>query len=102
MKCDRVIPHLFIGVAPLTDDDFQQLKALNVTAILSLQTEEDGQEAAIERERSAAVKAGIGFTNLPVTDFDRLELLWKLPKAWPRWSESWQPGTLYSCIAQRA
>ena len=80
MKCHRVIPHLFVGAAPLADNDFQQLKALNVTAILSLQTEEDGQEAAIESERSAAVKAGISFTNLPVTDFDRLELLWKLPK----------------------
>jgi protein-tyrosine phosphatase len=80
MKCDRVIPHLFLGAAPLSDDDFQQLKALNVTAILSLQTEEDGQEGAIESERSAAVEAGISFTNLPVTDFDRLELRWKLPK----------------------
>jgi|GEM_PF-185490 len=80
MKCDRVIQHLFVGSAPLTDDDFQQLTALNVTAILSLQTDEDGQETAIESERSAAVEAGISFTNLPVTDFDRLELLWKLPE----------------------
>ena len=80
MKCDCVVPHLFIGPAPLDSDDFQQLKALNVTAILSLQTDEDGQEGAIENERSAAIEAGINFTNLPVTDFDRLELLWKLPK----------------------
>jgi protein-tyrosine phosphatase len=80
MKCDRVIPHLFVGPAPLADDDFQQLKEMNVTAILSLQTDEDGQESAIESERSAAVEAGISFTNLPVTDFDRLELLWKLPE----------------------
>jgi alpha/beta superfamily hydrolase len=80
MKCDCVIPHLFVGPAPLDNDDFQQLKALNVTAILSLQTEEDGEEGAIESERSAAVEAGISFTNLPVTDLDRLELLWKLPK----------------------
>jgi dienelactone hydrolase len=80
MKCDRIIPHLFVGAAPVADDDFQQLKALSVTAILSLQTEEDGQEGAIESERSAANKAGLGFTNLPVTDFDRLDLLWKLPK----------------------
>jgi hypothetical protein len=54
MKCDRVIPHLFVGPAPLADDDFQQLKTLNVTAILSLQTEEDGKEGAIEYERNAA------------------------------------------------
>ena len=80
MDCDRVIPHLFVGSAPSADDDFERLKQLNVTAILSLQTEDDGQEGAIEGERSAAAKAGISFTNLPVTDFDRLELLWKLPK----------------------
>jgi dienelactone hydrolase len=80
MKCDCVIPRLFVGPAPLDNNDFQQLKALNVTAVLSLQTEEDGQEGAIESERSAAVEAGISFTNLPVTDHDRLDLLWKLPK----------------------
>lgn len=80
MKCDRVISHLFVGPAPSADDDFRQLTALNVTAILSLQTEEDGEEGAIERERDAAAEAGMSFTNLPVTDFDRLELLWKLPK----------------------
>ena len=80
MKCDSVVPHLFVGPAPVGDDDFQQLKAMHVTAILSLQTEEDGPEGAIERERRAAVEAGISFTNLPVTDFDRLELIWKLPK----------------------
>lgn len=80
MKCDRVAPHLCIGSAPSADDDFKKLKALNVTAILSLQTEEDAQEDAIESERSAAAKAGMSFTNLPVTDFDRLELLWKLPE----------------------
>ena len=80
MKCDCVVPRLFIGPAPLADDDFQQLKALNVTAILSLETEDDGPDGAIESERSAAVEAGMSFTNLPVTDFDRLELLWKMPK----------------------
>jgi protein-tyrosine phosphatase len=80
MKCDRVNPHLFVGAAPLAENDFHQLKALGVTAILSLQTEEDGQEGAIDHERIAASEVGLSFTNLPVTDFDRLDLLWKLPK----------------------
>lgn len=64
----------------MAEGDFQQLKALGVTAILSLQTEEDVQEGAIESEWSAANEAGMSFTNLAVTDFDRLDLLWKLPK----------------------
>lgn len=80
MKCDCIVPRLFVGPAPLKDDDFQQLKALNVSAILSLRTEEDGPEGAIDNERTRAIKAGFLFANLPVTDFDRLELLWKLPK----------------------
>ena len=52
MKCDCVVPHLFIGPARLHDNDFQQLKALNVTAILSFQTGDDGPDGAIERDTS--------------------------------------------------
>ena len=80
MKCACVIPHLIVGPAPLVEDDFAQLKELNVTAILSLQTEEDGKEGAIESERTAALQFGMSFSNLPVTDFDRIDLQWKLPK----------------------
>jgi hypothetical protein len=39
-----------------------------------------GRKVRSRAKRSAAVEAGISFTNLPVTDFERLELLWKLPK----------------------
>lgn len=79
MKCGRVIPRLYLGPAPSTHGDYQQLAGLNVTEILSLQTEEDGPKGAIDSERNAAAEFGIDFTNVPVTDFDPLELLWKLP-----------------------
>jgi len=73
-------PNLFVGPAPMDDDDFRELKALNITAILSLQTEEDDSAGAIENERNTAIAAGMTFTNLPVNDFDRLELARKLPE----------------------
>jgi hypothetical protein len=54
MNCGRVLPNLFVGPAPMDDDDFRQLKALNITAILSLQTEDDDSADAIENERLTA------------------------------------------------
>ena len=80
MKYGCIVPNLLVGPAPMDDADFRQLKALKITAILSFQTDEDGPEGAIENERIAAIKAGMSFTNVPVTDFDRLELARKLPE----------------------
>lgn len=77
MRCHCVCPYLVVGPAPF-EEDFEQLKALGVTAVLSLRTEEDGPEGAIERERDAAIAGGMKFTNMPVTDFDRLELIRKM------------------------
>jgi protein-tyrosine phosphatase len=78
MRCHCVCPNLVVGRAPF-EEDFEQLKTLGITSILSLQTVEDGPEGAIERERDAAIAAGMKFANMPVTDFDRLELIGKLP-----------------------
>ena len=74
------MPNLFVGPAPMDDDDFRQLKAFNITAILSLQTEDDHSAGAIENERTTAIAVDMKFVNLPVTDFDRLELARKLPE----------------------
>ncbi|PYX33847.1 MAG: hypothetical protein DMG80_04305 [Acidobacteria bacterium] len=80
MKCGLILPNLFVGPAPVHDDDFRDMKALNITAILSLQTDEDDSAAAVEKERDTAMAVGMSFTHLPVTDFDRLELARKLPQ----------------------
>jgi len=64
----------------MDDEDFRELKALNITAVLSLQTEEDHSASAIENERATAIAVEMKFVNLPVTDFDRLELARKLPE----------------------
>ncbi len=80
MKCDCVLPDLFVGPDPWEEEDFDTLRSLEITAILSLQTEDDRGEDGIERERSAASRAKLAFRNVPVTDFDRLELQRKLPE----------------------
>lgn len=79
MKCDSVLPTLFVGPDPRYEEDFETLRSLNISAILSLQTEDDLREGGLEREKIAASRAGMVFRSVPVTDFDRLELQRKLP-----------------------
>jgi len=50
-----------------------------VTAILSLLTPEDSQELEMAREETHASTAGLAYRNMPVIDFDDLDLKTKLP-----------------------
>lgn len=59
--------------------DFDALKAVNITAILSLQTKGDLRDRGIEWEERAALRAGLEFRSVPVTDFDADDLRHKLP-----------------------
>lgn len=54
MKCSWVLPNLAIGSDPRADQEFQELKLLQITAILSLQTDEDRGVGGIEGELAAA------------------------------------------------
>ena len=78
MKLGFVTPQLLLGPAPANEDDFRQLRDAKVTAVLSLQSEEDESDGG-ENERSLAQACGMKFVCMPVTDFDRLELIKKLP-----------------------
>jgi len=80
MTIGEVTPHLFLGPAPLDDGDFQQLENLKITAIFSVENPQEGTGDAIDSERKAAIRSGMRFENLPVTDFDRPELARKLPE----------------------
>lgn len=77
MKCGCVLPNLFVGPAPTDEADFKQLRLMKITAILSLQTEED-VVTGLETCRRAASKRGLTFHNVPVVDFDRADLQRKL------------------------
>ena len=67
MEITCVAPSLLVGPAPYDADEYEQLKAESVTAILSLQTEED------LGDRTPAEAACFVFRNVPVTDFDALD-----------------------------
>ena len=73
MKFAWVLPNLAFGPAPRVDAEFQELKSLQVTAILSLQTDEERVDAGVEGERCAAHRAGLVFSSFPIEDFNHAE-----------------------------
>ena len=75
-----VTPELWIGPCPQDEDEFKDLRAQGLSAILSLQTSEDLGERGIEWAKSAARSANLAFRNVPVNDFDLLDLTYQLPK----------------------
>jgi hypothetical protein len=79
MNCSWIKPNLVLGSSPSFDKDFQKLKSLNVTAVLSLQTDEDRGDGGIEGERMAANKGGLVFASVPIEDFNAAELRSCLP-----------------------
>ncbi len=81
MKVAIVIPKLLVGPAPIDVEDYQQLTSLGVTAILSLQSPEDLQGRKMADVAARAQSASIAFHNVPITDFDSLDLMWRLPKS---------------------
>ena len=50
------------------------MRSVGITAILSLQTDEDLRERGIEWERKAALAASLTFRSVPVRDFDVADL----------------------------
>jgi protein-tyrosine phosphatase len=80
MDCDRINETLLVGSCLLDSKDFEDLRSLGVTAILSLQTENDMGERGIEWEEKAALNAKLAFRSLPVRDFDTQDLRRKLPE----------------------
>ena len=80
MDCDRIAEHLFLGSCLLESKDLEDLWSLRVTAILSLQTDEDMGERGMEWEEYAALNAKLAFRNVPVRDFDAQDLQRKLPE----------------------
>ena len=65
MKCTWVLPNLAFSSDPRVDAGFRELKSLQITAILSLQTVEDRGDVGIEGERWAAHNAGLVFSSVP-------------------------------------
>jgi protein-tyrosine phosphatase len=79
MKCTWILPNLAVGSDPCIEEEFQELKLLKITAILSLQTDQDRGDGGIEGEQTAARKAGLAFASVPIEDFNRADLQTCLP-----------------------
>jgi len=79
MKCDRVTERVYVGPDLREAADFRQLQKLRITAILSLQTEDDLQNREANWEARSAAGAGMAHRNVPVTDFDAADLQRRLP-----------------------
>jgi protein-tyrosine phosphatase len=79
MKCTWILPNLAVGSDPRIEEEFQELKSLKITAILSLQTDQDRGDGGIEGEQAAARKAGLAFSSVPIEDFNRADLQTCLP-----------------------
>ena len=79
MNCSWVLPNLAVGSSPKLDEEFQELRALKITAVLSLQTDEDRGEGGIGAEKTAVQTAGLIFSNIPIKDYNRADLRTCLP-----------------------
>jgi protein-tyrosine phosphatase len=79
MDITRVTPNLLVGPAPYDAEEYEELKAKEVTAILSLQTRGDLGDRTPADVRNAAESMDLIFRNVPVTDFDALDLKRQLP-----------------------
>jgi protein-tyrosine phosphatase len=80
MDCDRIAKNLFVGSSLHDASEVERLRSLGITAILSLQTEEDIGAEGLNREKKAAVAAELAFRNVQVNDFDAADLRRRLPQ----------------------
>jgi len=74
IDCNRVMSSLLIDSYPMDNKEIEELPAAGITAILSLQTDEDLREREIEWRA-----ANLIFRSVPVRDFDASDLQQKLP-----------------------
>lgn len=80
MNCASITPDLWVGPWPEDSEDYEYLKAQGITAILSLQSEEDLEQRDAQSPENTARSFGLAFRNVAVTDFDALDLYYQLPK----------------------
>lgn len=83
MDCDRILTNLYIGSHPNQREEIDQLDEIGVTAVLSLQSDEDlSRHRVIWRELITYYETlNIAVHRVPILDFDNDDLLANLPDA---------------------
>ena len=66
MDCDRIASNLFVGSCLLDRKEVEELRSLGVTAILSLQTEQDMGKRGIDWEEKEALSRKAGLPERPL------------------------------------
>jgi protein-tyrosine phosphatase len=82
MNLDQVLDRVYVGTYPECTADLDRLgRELGITAVLTLQTDEDLDRLAVDGLRLAAHcrELGIELRRVPVRDFDPHDLQEKLP-----------------------
>jgi len=79
MNWSTITSKVMVGPCPSDPEDFRYLQSRAVTAILSLLTHEDVQNLSLGWEENQADTAALVYCNVPVNDFDDLDLRQKLP-----------------------
>ena len=83
MDHSQILPNLFVGSYPKTNDDIGQFKAAGITGILNLQTQKDFADHGVEWPEIRAIYFAqrIEVRRVPIRDFDDDDLRDKLPEA---------------------
>jgi protein-tyrosine phosphatase len=82
MNLDQVLDRVYVGTYPECTADLDRLgRELGITAVLSLQTDEDLDRLGVDGPRLAAHcrQLGVELRRVPVRDFDPHDLQEKLP-----------------------
>ena len=95
---------LLIGSCPVNEADIEQLKAAGVSAVLSLQTDEDFEQRDIDwRAMEAGYRRlGMEVRRWPITDFSPRDMRRKLRPCVRLLNGLLRAGTSSTCIATRA
>ena len=81
---DQILPNLYVGTYPETLEDIQELKVHSgVTAVLSLQSDEDLRDRGIDwpAMEQSYKKLGLEVQRVPLLDFDPEDQRQHLPEA---------------------
>jgi protein-tyrosine phosphatase len=83
MEFDRILPNLYVGSYPDTPEDIDQLRATGITAVLNVQSDDDGEHLGIDWSllRAHYFGAGIEVRRVRIQDFDDADLREHLPEA---------------------
>ena len=80
LNFDQITSNIYVGSAPYTAEDVEQLKQVAVTSVISLQSDEDLTARKIDwsKLQIAYADAGISAQRFPINDFDENDLADKI------------------------